>query len=432
MPSALNHEVGNPNLVEMQADSVCWSSQVVLDLFARVRDRTDDMIRETGFEGYAERVHPAQAALATSLFLDALAKLRCDIRGAKPGQRLRAVTARTTNAAMHKHLGVCWAHLADAGIVTQEAEGIYSRSTLPVVAEASPRELLKDMALRFPGFESLGNLTFHVGSHLAEMYAGRMDSVKVLFGSSEGSRLLEDIYGSHHPSKTFHRLMEEFLSLLLDHIGSAQRNTPCAHPTSSLGQQQQQPLKILELGAGTGGTTKWLAPLLERKRQVYASLSCLYTFTDVGPGFLVQAARKFAQYSDFMAFTTQDIEELPPPASSTSELELGERSQDVVVAVNAIHATANLVRSLSNVRRFLRPGGIALLSEIEEPLFCTDFIFGTFDGWWLPEDGRTRATTDSATWEKAFREAGFEHVDWTRGALPDARVQRIYLATVPR
>ncbi|KZL81165.1 polyketide synthase [Colletotrichum incanum] len=378
------------------------------------------MIRTTGLEGYLEHVHPVHVQLCTSLILDALQKLRCDVRGSQPGQKLRQVAVKTsrsiitkgaTAVAARNHLSLCWTMLVNGGLVTCEADGSYTRTAMPA-PEKSAAELLANTCQLYPGFQPLTELIFHLGKQLAELWVGRTDSVKITFGSAYGRRLLDNVYGPSHPCKTFHALMEDFMSRLLnsDHLTSQSLDYSCG-PAA---------FNILELGSGTGGTTKWLAPLLERQHRMHGT-RFTYTFTDLGSSFVAQAARTFAQYADFMTFMTLDIDESMPPPSLVG-------SQHVVIAVNVVHATVNITKSLRNLRRFLRPDGFALIMEIEEPLCCTEFVFGIFEGWWRFGDGRARATTNIPVWQEAFREAGFGHIDWTRGALPDSKVQRVYLA----
>ncbi|KAL8724618.1 MAG: hypothetical protein Q9181_006746, partial [Wetmoreana brouardii] len=52
-------------------------------------------------------------------------------------------------------------------------------------------------------------------------------------------------------------------------------------------------------------------------------------------------------------------------------------SYDLVIAFNVLHATTNIVATLQNLRRLLRPGGKALISEITAQLSSTAIIFGT-------------------------------------------------------
>lgn len=374
--------------------------------FAVTRDCTDDIITEAGFAGYYENVHSAQVQLCIAIIIESFSKLRCNLARARDGEKLRPIKAVPV---VQKQLEFCYSMLEDAGLIMKNADMSYSRTKSPVPSRSS-KDILNEMIHNYPGFGSLNQLVAHAGKSLAEIYAGRTDAVRAVFGSVEGREYLEDIYGPCHPSIAFHLLMKNFITRLLDGLCSSNK---LVH--ESQGHTQ---LKILELGAGTGGTTKYLAPLLH---SYLAQVPVTYTFTDLSQGLVSQAERKFQQYDSVMAYQMQDIEK-PPPADMVG-------SQHIVVAVNAIHATPDIVQSLRNVRQFLRPDGFALIMEVQERLCWADFVFGLFEGWWKFQDGRAHATVGAETWEKAFHDAGFGYVDWTRGSLRDSGLQRVFIAT---
>lgn len=373
--------------------------------FAATRDRTDDIITEAGFAGYYENVHSVQVQLCAALIIESFSKLRCNLVRAKAGEKLRPVKAVPV---VQKQLEFCYSILEDSGLITRNTDLSYSRTNTPVPSKSS-RDILDELIHSHPGFGSLNRLVAHAGRNLAEIYAGRTDAVRAVFGSVEGRGYLEDIYGPCHPSMAFHLLVKDFITRLLDGLCSSGEIAHDPH---------KQELKILELGAGTGGTTKYLAPLLQ---SYLARVPVTYTFTDLSQGLVSQAERKFQQYDSVMAYRSQDIEK-PPPAEMVG-------SQHIVIAVNAVHATADIVQSLKNLRQFLRPDGFALVMEVQERLCWADFVFGLFEGWWKFKDGRTHATVDARAWEKAFHDAGFGYVDWTRGSLRDSGLQRVFLAT---
>ncbi|KKY13503.1 putative polyketide synthase [Diplodia seriata] len=108
---------------------------------------------------------------------------------------------------------------------------------------------------------------------------------------------------------------------------------------------------ILELGAGTGGTT---AAILAA-----TSAFSSYTYTDVSAGFFSAAAARFRDPR--IAFRVLDIERDP----SAQGFAAGR--YDVVVAANVLHATTSLAGTLAHARKLLRPGGWLVLLEITAP-----------------------------------------------------------------
>ncbi len=165
-----------------------------------------------------------------------------------------------------------------------------------------------------------------------------------------------------------------------------------------------RPLRLLEIGAGSGGTTAALLPALPPDRTVY-------TFTDVSDFFLARAAERFADYP-FVRYALCDIEQ-PPQAQG---LPLG--AYDLVVAANALHATRDLHATLRHARALLAPGGILLLYEATHHLHWYDITTGLIEGWQRFEDDLRgdNPLLSAEAWAGALEGAGFVEVV----ALPGA------------
>lgn len=168
---------------------------------------------------------------------------------------------------------------------------------------------------------------------------------------------------------------------------------------SSLGHQKPT-LRVLEIGAGTGGTTSNLLEGLtsEFGQQLYSK----YTYTDISPGFFVAAKERFKEYND-MEFRVLDISKCP------IEQGLEEASYDLILAANVLHATPNLQETLKNVRKLLHPRGRLLLQELDMQAKWMNFIMGGFPGWWLGEDdGRPDEPYISPErWDHELKASGF-------------------------
>ncbi|KAK8133100.1 polyketide synthase [Apiospora kogelbergensis] len=176
----------------------------------------------------------------------------------------------------------------------------------------------------------------------------------------------------------------------------------------------QGPLRILEIGAGTGGTTLYMAPLLER-----LGVDVEYTFANISPSMVTAARKKFKRYP-FMKYLAHDIEK-PVPV----EL-LG--TQHIVFTSNAVHATHELVKSGVNIRNALRPDGFLMMLEMTKIVPFVDIIFGLLEGWWLFDDGRKHAIISPNEWETALHSAGFGHVDWSDGNHAENKIQKVIIA----
>ncbi|KAK3324348.1 hypothetical protein B0T19DRAFT_464372 [Cercophora scortea] len=162
-------------------------------------------------------------------------------------------------------------------------------------------------------------------------------------------------------------------------------------------------LRILEIGAGTGGTTD----------MVLAGLASFesYTSTDISAGFFPAARERF-RHVQGIQFKTLDISRDP------LEQDFAPGSFDLIVAANVLHATPRLQETLANVRKLLRPEGMLLLQELgSTQTKWFNFIMassiprsrGPLSGWWLGDaDGRSQEPYVSAErWALDLSAAGF-------------------------
>ncbi|XP_014551034.1 hypothetical protein COCVIDRAFT_31369 [Bipolaris victoriae FI3] len=164
-------------------------------------------------------------------------------------------------------------------------------------------------------------------------------------------------------------------------------------------------LRILEIGAGTGGTTYHV---LERLRNPDgSSKAAQYYFTDISPGFLAKAADRFDKDASIMQFGTLNIENPPTEQGFSTE------SFDLIVCANVLHATKSTQETLEHCKSLLKPGGHLVLSEVTIKRIFSGFIMGPLPGWWLGEaDGRKGGPLlDAEEWNVALKSAGFSGVD---------------------
>ncbi|EUC40640.1 hypothetical protein COCMIDRAFT_9515 [Bipolaris oryzae ATCC 44560] len=163
-------------------------------------------------------------------------------------------------------------------------------------------------------------------------------------------------------------------------------------------------MKILEIGAGTGGTTTNLLQGLisEFGERLYSR----YDYTDISAGFFVAAKEHFKEYQG-IEYSVLDISKDP----LTQGFEEG--SYDLIIAANVLHATPSIQETLARVKKLLHPGGRLMLQEMDMPAKWVNFIMAGFSGWWLgEEDGRVDEpymTPDR--WNLELKAAGFTGVD---------------------
>ena len=156
-----------------------------------------------------------------------------------------------------------------------------------------------------------------------------------------------------------------------------------------MARDASRPLAILEVGAGTGGTTPYVLDGLGDHRFDYL-------YTDLSPALVQKAQARWPQ----LRHEVLDIEQ--PPA------ELGRF--DLVIAANVLHATRDLRKTMENVRRLVAPGGWLILVEATQSEAWGELTFGLTEGWWRFTDRglrRDQPLIDVAGWRRLLAESGF-------------------------
>ncbi|KAH0594700.1 Polyketide synthase [Metarhizium humberi] len=166
-------------------------------------------------------------------------------------------------------------------------------------------------------------------------------------------------------------------------------------------------MNICEVGAGTGGAS----------RRIFAELGTAYssyTYTDISSGFFSKAQEDFAAYKDRMIYKTLDI--TVDPAEQGFE----HGAYDLVVAANVLHATPDLVATLSNARKLLRPGGFLVMMEFtDKSVLRLGVIIGGLPGWWIGADtGRKHSPCVSLPeWNDILLGSGFAGIETSTPVL---------------
>ncbi|KAL8697020.1 MAG: hypothetical protein Q9224_002506, partial [Gallowayella concinna] len=159
-------------------------------------------------------------------------------------------------------------------------------------------------------------------------------------------------------------------------------------------------MRIIELGAGTGGATM---PMLRKLGHRFAHLD----FTDLSTGFFESAKAEQTAWAERISYQKLDIEQDPVSQGFQPE------SYDLVVDTNVLHATENIAKTTRNIRRLVKPGGKVLIVEITGQTLSSLVIFGTLPGWWLGEEPERRdgPFISELQWHTVLRDNGFSGVD---------------------
>ncbi|KAI4230028.1 MAG: hypothetical protein L6R36_000407 [Xanthoria steineri] len=224
-----------------------------------------------------------------------------------------------------------------------------------------------------------------------------------------GPELVNMLTGQTNP--LFHVLKDDLLFRMYLSDEGARPNRYVADYTKILTSRRKD-LRILEVGAGTGGTTFQVFQACSPNGEPFCSE---YMYTDVSKGFFKTGQTTLQRWEGLLTFQTLNVE----MDAATQEFE--EHAYDLVIAANVVHATRSLSNSLGTIHKLLKPGGVLGLVELTRLTPYFNMAFGSLPGWWLGvEEGRTESPLQSVgQWSAQLQKVGFSGVDLVAYDLPE-------------
>jgi len=306
----------------------------------------------------------------------------------------------------HRLLGRMLEILAVDGLLKQIEPGCWEVVDAP--PRGDPRRLWEQLVREYPAARAELTLLGQCGPSLARVLRGEVAALSLLF--PEGSTaMVEAVYGDSPLARVSSTLVAQAIAAAIDQL------------------PVDRSVRILEIGAGTGGTTARVLPYLPSARAEYV-------FTDVSPHFLARAREKFRGFP-WVEHRILDIE------GSARAQGFRDGGFDLVLAANVFHATADLRQTLGHAMDLLAPGGLLVMVEATSPQSWVDLVFGLMEGWWKFSDLSLRPShplLSRQKWLGLLEEVGFSEV----AALSSAEVegwagdgageQSILLARTPR
>ncbi|MFD7921316.1 SDR family NAD(P)-dependent oxidoreductase [Streptomyces sp. NPDC059740] len=381
------------------------------------QDRLTEVLRVAPLPGQPE---PVRSPLPAPPSLPELVRSREDLHlrrlhrisdALRP--RLLEVCAHFTARAVHhllpsrKHSSFGLADLVEAGVEPKHAKlldvllpqavghGVLTATGpdawgLPAVPR--PEELFSRLLEDFPD-QSVTALTYGVcAGRLADVLTGDANPLELLF--SESDHLVQRFYEAGAFFAPHTHALVGWVRDIVD------------------GWPDDRPLRILEVGAGTGATTAALLPHLPPER-------VHYTFTDVSPAFFPAAEKRFATY-DFLTHKVLDADRDPVAQG----FEPG--AYDLVIAANILHATPDISRALRGMATLLTDGGQLIALETHSVELLAP-VFGLLDSFWLSTDQGVRPAGPLVPydrWPELLADCGFE----TTGQYDDTTADRPHVS----
>ncbi|KAK7993967.1 C6 finger domain-containing protein [Apiospora arundinis] len=371
------------------------------EAFQRTRLDFDRLAETTQAAGFWDKAYPCQARLVLAYVVEAFAELGCVLKNLRSGNVAPQVQVLDKHKRLVRQL---WRVLEDGGLVvissSSEEEGqnqTFTRTEMPV-DPTDAESIYHNIIDLYPQHAMANRLTRATGSQMAACLRGDKEGIQIIFGDRDNKKTVQELY-------EFWPLFGAPTFILGNFLTEAFSNA-----TRTGGGK----FRILEIGGGTGGTTRYIVNLLKSQ-----GIEFEYVFTDVSSSLVRSTARQF--------------EGIPEVSSDILDVEKPPKHEYVgafhcVIATNCIHATRNLETSLGNIRPMLREDGVLALIEITRNMFWMDTVFGLLEGWWLFDDGREHALIDERQWERKLKAAGFGAVSWSDGDTPESKTVRVIAA----
>ncbi len=232
---------------------------------------------------------------------------------------------------------------------------------------------------------------------LVDFIKGNLYAEEVMFPMGS-FKLVEEVYNTSDVYGFYSRLAGKVVKRIISEYFSSE------HFNSKV--------TMLETGAGTGNGT---ANVLSESDGKFSK----YYFTDISKSLVQMGRRRFKKQGyDFIDYMTFDA------CDDLTVQGFKEDSVDIVLAVNVLHATDNIMTALKNIRGLLKKDGVLVLSELSPPengiYRYMELTFGLLPSYSVYSDRDIRPVAPIIrpdAWMAAVKDAGFENV----AMVPDKR-----------
>ncbi|MBY0088465.1 SDR family NAD(P)-dependent oxidoreductase [Brevibacillus brevis] len=223
---------------------------------------------------------------------------------------------------------------------------------------------------------------------LPEILLGKIPATEIMFPNSS-MELVEGIYKHNEVADYFNEVLA---------------NTIVTYVKQRLEQDASARIRILEIGAGTGGTSAIVLPRLKPFQKHIEE----YCYTDLSQAFLLHAEKEYGAENPYLTYRIFNVEK------PVEEQGIAADSYDLVIATNVLHATKNIGQTLLHAKTTLQKNGLLILNELTSNTLFAHLTFGLLDGWWRYDDPEWRIPgcplLTVETWQKVLKKAGYRSV----------------------
>ncbi|WP_437581600.1 beta-ketoacyl synthase N-terminal-like domain-containing protein [Sorangium sp. So ce887] len=223
---------------------------------------------------------------------------------------------------------------------------------------------------------------------LPDVLRGERLSTDVMFPNAS-MELVEGVYRDTFPARLFNEVLADAARLFVQ---------------ERLRQSASAQVRILEIGAGTGGTSA----VVLRELKPYGQHVAEYCYTDISRAFLLHAEETYGPDTPFLRCQPFNVE-LPVAGQGVAQ-----GQYDLVIATNVLHATKDIRNTLRNAKALLQRNGLLLVNEISDGALWLHLTFGLLEGWWLFQDPELRLQGSPglppSLWRHALEMEGYRSV----------------------
>ncbi|WOZ36813.1 SDR family NAD(P)-dependent oxidoreductase [Paenibacillus polymyxa] len=249
-------------------------------------------------------------------------------------------------------------------------------------------ELKKGEWLKNPDLSAWVVLVESTLRKLPEILTGNIPATDIVFPQSS-MKLVEGIYKNSPAADYFNEVLGD---IVVSYLNERLKHDPSGS------------IRIIEIGAGTGGTSA----MLFRKLRPYQEHIREYCYTDKSRAFLLHAQKEYGPQNPYLTYKIFNVEE----SAVGQDIETG--GYDIAIATNVLHATRNIRQTLGNVKAALRKNGLILINEISGNSLLNHLTFGLLEGWWLYNDPELRIPGSPGLyperWQEVLESEGFRSV----------------------